>query len=177
MKMPEAGGKKWIVVCKEDISGVCKGRALSKDNARSIAQSFKEQILYCYGAIPEVVTDNGPSLAGEFAKLAKEFNVKQIKISPYNSSANRVVERGHFNIREGLVKACKGDISKWPQYLQAAIFADQITTWQATGYSPFYLLHGFHPMLLYDLADTGDKGPNTHWVHGENIEITVNMWL
>ena len=25
--------------------------------------------------------------------------------------------------------------------------------------------------------DTGDKGPNTHWVHGENIEITVNMWL
>ena len=23
--------------------------------------------------------------------------------------------------------------------------------------------------------DTGDKGPNTHWVHGENIEITVNM--
>ena len=25
------------------------------------------------------------------------------------------------------------------------------------------------------LTDTGDKGPNTHWVHGENIEITVNM--
>ena len=24
-------------------------------------------------------------------------------------------------------------------------------------------------------ADTGDKGPNTHWVHGENIEIAVNM--
>ena len=25
------------------------------------------------------------------------------------------------------------------------------------------------------LTDTGDKGPNTHRVHGENIEITVNM--
>ena len=24
-------------------------------------------------------------------------------------------------------------------------------------------------------VDTGDKGPNTHWVHGENIEITVNI--
>ena len=23
--------------------------------------------------------------------------------------------------------------------------------------------------------DTGDKGPNTHWVHGKNIEITVNI--
>ena len=26
-----------------------------------------------------------------------------------------------------------------------------------------------------DLDVTGDKGPNTHWVHGENIEIAVNM--
>ena len=25
------------------------------------------------------------------------------------------------------------------------------------------------------LVDTGDKGPNTHWAHGENIEIAVNM--
>jgi len=22
---------------------------------------------------------------------------------------------------------------------------------------------------------TGNRGPNTHWVHGENIESTVNM--
>jgi hypothetical protein len=170
MKMPEAGGKKWIVICKEDISGVCEGRALAKDNARNIAQFFKEQILYRYGIVLEVVTDNGPSLAGEFAKLAKEFNLKQIKISPYNSSANGVVERGHFNIREGLVKACKGDISKWPQYLQAAIFADRITTRRATGYSPFYLLHGFHPLLPCDLAEATFLCPSFHH-HMTTVEL------
>jgi len=153
MKMPEAGGKKWIVMCREDIAGVCEGRALAKDNARSIAVFFKEQILYRYGAVAEVVTDNGPSLRGEFEKLAKEFGIKQIKISPYNSQANGVVERGHYTIREALVKACKGDLSKWPQYLQAAIFADRITTRRATGYSPFYLLHGVHPFLPCDLAE------------------------
>ena len=32
-----------------------------------------------------------------------------------------------------------------------------------------------YPMTPKQLGDTGDKGPNTHWVHGENIEITVNM--
>ena len=153
MKMPEAQGKKWIVVCREDVAGVCEAQALAKDNARSIAIFFREQILYRYGAIPEVVTDNGPSLAGEFAKLAKEFNVKQIKISPYNSSANGIVERAHFNIREILVKACDGDMSQWPKYLQAAVFADRITTRRATGYSPFYLLHGVHPMLPCDLSE------------------------
>ena len=32
-------------------------------------------------------------------------------------------------------------------------------------------IHERIPHLLL----TGDKGPNTHWVHGKNIEITVNM--
>ena len=32
-----------------------------------------------------------------------------------------------------------------------------------------------HPRRQYEQTLTGDKGPNTHWVHGENIEITVNM--
>ena len=34
------------------------------------------------------------------------------------------------------------------------------------------------PHLLLErspLPLTGDKGPNTHWVHGENIEIAVNI--
>ena len=160
MKMPEAQGKKWIVVCREDVAGVCEAQALAKDNTRSIAIFFRDQILYRYGAIPEVVTDNGPSLAGEFAKLAKEFNVKHIKISPYNSQANGIVERAHFNIREILVKACDGDISKWPRYLQAAVFADRITTRRATGYSPFYLLHGVHPMLPCDLTEATFLSPH-----------------
>ena len=124
MKMPEAGRYKWIIACWEDISGICEARALAKDNARGIALFFKEEIIYRYGTVLEVVTDNGPSLAGEFAKLAKEFGIKQIKISPYNSPANGIVERGHFTICEALVKACDGDLSKWPRYLQAAVFAD-----------------------------------------------------
>jgi len=31
------------------------------------------------------------------------------------------------------------------------------------------------PTMSHQLTHTGDKGPNTHWVHGENIEIAVNM--
>ena len=138
MKMPSAGGKSWVVVCREDISGVCEAQALAKDNARSIAQFFREQILYRYGSIPEVITDNGPSLSGEFAKLAKEFHIKQIKISPYNFTANGIVERGHFNIREILTEACKGDLSQWPKYCWSVTPCHMI---QVTSYvTPFYFV-------------------------------------
>jgi hypothetical protein len=160
MKMPSAYGKNWIVLCRDDASGVTEGRALPRDSSKQLAAFFKEQILYRYGAIREVVTDNGPSLHGAFERLAKEFNVNQIKISPYNPQANGVVERAHFVIREALMRLCKGDPSSWPRYLQAAIFADRITTRRATGFSPFFLLHGTHPLLPCDLADATFLAPD-----------------
>ena len=159
MKMPPAHGMNWIVLCRDDSSGATEGRALPRDPSKHLAAFFREQILYRYGAIKEVVTDNGPSLLGAFERLAKDFNVQQIKISPYNPQANGVVERAHFTIRESLMRICKGNPAAWPRYLQAAIFADRITTRRATGYSPFYLMHGTHPLLPCDLADATFLAP------------------
>jgi hypothetical protein len=153
MKMPEAQGKNWIVACRDDTSGNTEGRALASDNAKALASFFVEQIIFRYGTVVIVVTDNGASLGGEFARIVNKYNIHQIKISPYNSQANGVVERGHFNIREALVKMCGGDISKWPSLLPAALYADRITVRRATGFSPYYLLHGVHPLLPCDLAE------------------------
>lgn len=153
MKMPEAQGKNWIVACRDDLSGNTEARAIASDNAKTLAKFFKEQIIYRYGTVEEIVTDNGPSLMGEFGRIVLKFNVRHIKISPYNSQANGVVERGHYNLREAIVKMCQGRIKEWPNMLSAAVYADRITTRRATGYSPFYLLHGTHPLLPCDLAE------------------------
>jgi len=153
MKMPMAGGKNWIVACRDDLSGVTEAQAIASDNAKTLAKFFKEWIIYRYGTVDEVVTDNGPSLMGEFAQIVQKFNVRHIKISPYNSQANGVVERGHYNLREAIVKMCAGRLQDWPEMLPAAVYADRITTRRATGFSPFYLLHGVHPMLPCDLAE------------------------
>lgn len=153
MKMPEAQGKGWIVACKCDLSGTTEARALGSVTGRALASFFIEQIIFRYGTVGELVTDNGSALEGEFMKRVSKYNIHRIKISPYNSQANGVVERGHFIIREALVKMCGKNISKWPSLLQAAVFADRITIRRATGYSPYYLLHGVHPVLPCDLAE------------------------
>ena len=153
MKMPKAQGMQWLVACRDDLSGVTECQALAKDTAQAIAKFFLTQIILRYGTVLEVVTDNGPSFQKEFRELLRSYGIKQITISPYNSQANGVVERGHFNIREALVKLSKDDISQWPQMVQAACFTDRITIRRATGYSPFYLLHGIHPFLPCDLTD------------------------
>lgn len=81
------------------------------------------------------------------------YGIPQVQISAYNSRANGVVERGHFTIREALLKACQGHIERWPDYVHHAFFTDRITVSQVTGYSAYYLLYGVHPVLPFDLTE------------------------
>jgi len=92
---------------------------------------------------------------GRVTRIIWSLSLKglQIQISPYNSQANRVVEHGHFNIREAIVKSCGKHVSRWPEKVPQALFAENITTSRATGFSPFYLLHGVHPVLPFDLSE------------------------
>ena len=153
MHMPKARKKQWLVACRDDLSGKTECKALMRDRAKAIAKFFLHRIILRYGIVQEVVTDNGPSFQKEFKALLADYGIKQIKISPYNSQANGVVERGHYNIREALVKLCGKDLSQWPLLVPTVCYADSITIRRATGFSPYYLLHGVHPFLPCDLAD------------------------
>ncbi|KZP15611.1 hypothetical protein FIBSPDRAFT_749873 [Athelia psychrophila] len=83
----------------------------------------------------------------------RRLGIPQVRISSYNSRANGVVERGHFTIRESIVKACEYDMGHWHRKVPMAFFADRISVSRVTGYSAYYLLHGEHPLLPLDLCD------------------------
>jgi hypothetical protein len=100
-----------------------------------------------------VVTDNGPEVKEAFDRLLKRMNIPQIRITPYNHHANGVVERGHFVIREALIKTCKDKITDWPNRLPEIVFADRVTVSRTTGFSPFQLLHATDPILPLDIAE------------------------
>lgn len=86
--------------------------------------------------------------------IVHKVNIPHVMILPYNSKANGVVERGHFIIREALVKLCNDNLMQWPQKITQTLFADRVTTSQVTGFSAFYLVHRVHPILPFDLVES-----------------------
>jgi transposase InsO family protein len=171
MMMPKAQGYRYIVAARDDLSGAAEGRKLKKASARAVAQFIFEELICRYGSIAEIVTDNGSEAKGATEELLRRHGIPQIRISPYNSQANGVIERGHFIIREALVKACNGNISKWPDLVHHAFFADRVTTRKATGFSPYYLLYGVDPVLPLDLFEA------TYLVSGFKKNITTEELL
>jgi transposase InsO family protein len=155
--MPPSGGFHFIAAVKDDLSGVTEVRALRQCNSKNLAQFFWEQVYCRYGAVQRAVTDNGPEVKGAFEILLRRMKIPQVHISPYNKHANGVVERGHFILREAIVKSCErdtnGHIKNWHKHIELAAFADRVTVSSVTGYSPYYLLHGTHPILPFDLSE------------------------
>jgi hypothetical protein len=145
-------GHKYIVCARDDLSRATECKALFKNDSISLMRFFWEQIYCRYGAIGEVVTDNGSEVKGAFAELLRRLNIPQVRISPYNKQANGVVERGHFILREAIMKSVLHR-KDWPAKLHLAAFADRVTVSKVTGFSAYFLLHGVHPVLSFDLAD------------------------
>ena len=76
---------------------------LCSENASALASFIFEDILCCWGALAEIVTDNGPAFVQALDVLANQYNIWHIHISLYNSQANSVVEWRHLDVREAII--------------------------------------------------------------------------
>ena len=76
-----------IVAARDDLSLAAEGRPLRECNATVLGAFFWEQIFCRYGTVIQVVTDNGPEIAGAFRKLLTQYHIPQNQIFPYNKQA------------------------------------------------------------------------------------------
>ena len=152
MFMPPASGFRYIVQARCSLTAWPEWRALRTETGRTLGSFIFEEILCRWGAVGEIVTDNGTAYVAALDWLATKYGIKHIRISAYNSRANGIVERQHRTIRESLVKACEGDTSKWPTLAPLIFWADRATTRKSTGHSPFYMAHGIEPILPFDIT-------------------------
>ena len=110
-------------------------------------------ILCRWGALCEIVMDNGPAFIKALDYLGKRYHICHIRILGYNSRANGIVERTHFDVRQALFKACKGDQSKWHSVVTSVMWADRVTVRRRMGCSPYFAVTGTHPLLPLDIAE------------------------
>jgi len=86
---------------------------------------FIFQDLLCrYGAIADLVTDNGTPYIAAVDELRKKYGINHIRISGYNSQANGPIERKHWDFRQVMYKVINGDASKWPQGFYPTLWSE-----------------------------------------------------
>src|SRR5713226_4601894 len=113
MHMPKSAGFKYIVQGRCSLVHYVEFRMLRQETAVALGNWIFEDFLCRWGTLTEIVTDNGPPFVKAIKYLAKKYHINHIRISGYNSRANGIVERSHFDVRQALYKAVDRVQSKW----------------------------------------------------------------
>ncbi|KAF7773662.1 hypothetical protein Agabi119p4_5829 [Agaricus bisporus var. burnettii] len=150
---PPSNGCKYIVHGRCALSSWMEARALRKEDAKAIGSWIFEDIICRWGSLVKIVTDNGSAFRKAVKWLEEKYGIKGVAISPYNSQANGVIERPHWDVRQMLYKATAGDVKKWFWHLHHVAWADRITVRKGTGCSPYFMITGAHPTLPLDIIE------------------------
>ncbi len=145
-------GFRYIIDLVDNLTGWVEARVLHKLRATAITD-FLFEVMCHFGCIFQLTCDNGTEFKGAVEELMHKYNVLVVRISPYNSQANRKIERMQHMYIEAIWKVLQGETDQWPSWLGYPLWADHITVKRNTGYSPYYLLYGQHPLLPFDITD------------------------
>src|SRR5882724_6546374 len=104
MLIPTINKFHYLIQAHCALSSCPKWHPLWKENEKTLKDFIFEDILCRWGEVAEIVTDNGPGFVAAVGYLSDKYGIHHIKISPYNSQANSIVECKHFNCAQQLQK-------------------------------------------------------------------------
>jgi hypothetical protein len=82
--------------------------------------------------------------------MCKTWGIRKIETTGWQPEANPV-ERAHRWLNHALTALRQKFWGEWSSYVDAAVFSYDTSIHDTTGYAPFKLLYGRHPVLLDDL--------------------------
>ena len=119
----------------------------------AIASFIFEDILCRWGAVSELVTDNGPAFIQALDVLMSRYGIHHIHISPYNSQVNGVVKWCHYDVWEAIVKSTLGGESHWSATAHSVFWAECVTILKSTELLLYFMVHGVKPLFPFDLSE------------------------
>ena len=92
MYMPFAGGFRYITQARCSLTAWPEWHALRMENGQTIGMFIFEEILCQWGAVEEIITDNGTVYVAALDWLQDKYGIQHICISAYNFQANSIIK-------------------------------------------------------------------------------------
>ena len=164
--LPPSGGFDAILVMVDMLSKMSHFvPTVTAVTAEGVADLFFREIYRLHG-LPEVlVSERDPRFTGMFWQvLWHVLGTKLLLSTPYHPQTDGQTERANRTLEEILRAYVGSDLDDWHKHLPAAEFAYNNSTQISTGFSPFYLNSGQHPLTPVNMltAESGDSIPSVH---------------
>ena len=147
---PTEMGNKGILTIIESFSGHIRLYPIPDQTAQTIAERLTSYI--AIHSMPlKIITDNGTEFRNQLmTEMSHLLGFRHDRITPYNSKSNSKVENAHKTVQTMVRAYIKKYKKTWDKLLPLLEFAYNTSTSVSTGYTPFYLHFGRHPIMPID---------------------------
>src|SRR5258708_25439949 len=153
MHLPRTGSFHYVVQGCCSLTHYPEFKMLQKETGQAIGDWIFQDILCRWGTLVEIVSDNGKPFIVALSYMEQKYHVKLIRISSYNSCANGIVERSHFDVRQALFKVSDRAEGKWSKATYSVFWSEHITPRKHMGCSPYFAVTGTHPLIPLDVVE------------------------
>ena len=144
--------------------------------AQTVVHVLYHHYFYIFGTPLHLMMDNDLAFTSEVVQeLCDLFGVKKVCTSAYYPQCNGAIKQQHQTVIKMIGKLLQDEKANWPKHLPELIQAYNGTRSAIKGYSPHYLLFGYHPRFPIDLLfPTIQK---RHIVHIDSFIATLQQHL
>jgi thymidylate kinase/transposase InsO family protein len=140
-------GARYICVAVDAMSKYVEAWPTPKLDSATMAQFFEMSVMANHGLPRTVVTDQGKEFQLAFSDLMTDLGVQHVRSAAYNPQSNGQAEAAVKTILHGLQKAVGTHPHTWDKHLPHVLLGLRSATHSTTGYSPFFINTGRHPVL------------------------------
>ena len=121
----------------------------TKDKSAESTTKCLMTIISLFGAPAEIVSDRGTEFEGSFEELLQKCHIDHRRSSSGHPQANGAAERVVQTVKRSLRKYVhqEGQAETWDTYLPWLQLGYNASVHGSTGFSPFYMVHGMHPVV------------------------------
>jgi transposase InsO family protein len=143
IQMPESHVNKfcWILTLIDHCTSWPIAVPMRNATASAIADALLEHVITLFGLLCEFLTDRGSNfLSGGLTKFLEAGNIGKTNTSGYHPCTNGKNKRYNGILETTLFKLNKaGDLSRWEEFLQLALYSTRIHQSDSSKFSPFEL--------------------------------------
>ena len=174
--LPETpAGHKYIQVVVDRFTKFCIAYSTTSLDADTTAAEFITNVILAHTVPSTLQSDNGTSYTGtKFKNMTNIFRIKHVFSTPYRPKSNGQAERYVQTISTGIRAYCMDNQTSWDIYLPYVVHAINTHISSTTQYSPFFMLHGYHPNTIIDNAFNSRPEAKSALLHVRDKLITTD---
>ena len=145
--------------------------------AGEAARLYWQHVVRLHGVPRAIHTDRGPQFVGRWWREIWSLLGTKLKYgTAYHPQSQGQVERMNAVVSQTLrcLMSDVSNLSRWQEYLPTVEMVVNSLPNRSTGYSPFFLMYGYHPVLPVELLK-GDEETKVETV-AKYLERTQEVW-